>query len=351
MVDGANDWALVVGIAAYPNYGKTPAEPNDLRAPINDAKAVAKFLGDDLGVKNITLLTSLENNGANWPDKLHPIRADIEGWLRNIALLSDDNVSKGKGPQIGRRLYIYVSGHGLATERFRRALVTANALSRVFIDHVLFTSWQESLSNSQFFSEYVLFLDFCSQAEVTLVPSPPPFQITKALDPPAPQVIACAAKYPLQAIELPLGDNGEYHSVFTYELLRGLRRGAINPVKGGIRTRDLEAYLYTAVAAHIDKLQDKDKRGISREPDFLSSDDIEFVSPRTAPPASRLRTIKLPDLADGTPVTITDHARNQLGTANVAGGAIEYTLVAGLYKLDWGQDHCLVEIVDEIPDV
>lgn len=352
MIDGANDWALVVGIANYPNYGDTPTEPNNLRAPINDATAVEKFLREVLGVKNITLLTSVQNNGAVWGDPPpRPVRFDLERWLKNLVLLSSANVAAGKGPQIGRRLYIYLSGHGLATERSRRALVTADALSHVFIDHVLVTSWQDSLSNSRFFSEYVLFIDCCSQAQVTLIPSLPPFQITAAVVPPPPQVIACAAKYPMQAVELPLGEGGEYHSVFTYELLRGLRSAAINPNTGGIRTSDLSAYLYKAVAAHIDNLPDK--TGISREPDFLSSDDLEFFSPAIAPAASTLRkiTIKLDGgavLPDGTAVTILDNARKPIGTTTMVGGAITHPLAPGIYKLDWGQGSRLVEIADEV---
>jgi hypothetical protein len=352
MANGADDWALVVGIADYPSYGDSPNEPNNLRAPINDATAVEKFLREDLGVGNITLLTSVQNNGAAWGDPPpRPVRFDIERWLKSLVVLSNKNVADGKGPRIGRRLYIYLSGHGLATERFRRALVTSDALSHVFIDHVLVTSWQESLSNSRFFSEYVLFFDCCSQAQVTLVPSLPPFQIVGALVPPPPQVIACAAKYPLQAVELPLGPNGEYHSVFTYELLRGLRSAAINPATGGIRTSDLSAYLYKAVAVHIDKLPDK--TGISREPDFLSSDDIEFFSPAIAPAASTARTITIkpnggPVPPDGTAVNILDHARKPVGTEIIAAGAISHPLAPGMYKLDWGQGHRLVEITDEV---
>src|SRR3979490_906287 len=97
-------------------------------------------------------------------------------------------------------------------------------------------------ANRGFFSEYILWRDCCSQAQVTLIPSPPPFQITAILNPPPPQFTVCAATFPLQAVELPLGPAGQYHGVFTYELLRGLSGGAINPQTGGIRTRDLMSY-------------------------------------------------------------------------------------------------------------
>jgi hypothetical protein len=351
MVNGADDWALVVGIANYPSYGDTPSEAHNLKAPINDATAVEKFLREEFGVQNITLLTSVQNNGAAWGDPPpRPVRFDIDHWIRNLVVKSKANIAAGRGPQVGRRLYLYFSGHGLAPEKFKRALVTSDALAQTFVDHILATAWQEHLSNSRYFSEYVLWMDFCSQAQVTLIPSLPPFEIVQAVSPPPPQFTACAAAFPLQAVELPLGPGGEFHSVFTYELLRGLRGAAINPATGGIRTRDLTAYLFKAVAAHIDGLQDR--TGISREPDFLASDDMEFVSPAAAPAAAKPRSIHItPDgggtLPDGTSVQVFDHTRSLIGTVVVHGGVIDHQLPPGLYKLDWGQGSRLVEITDE----
>ena len=351
MANGADDWALVVGIADYPNYGATPTQSNNLRGPINDATAVADFLRQTLGVGNIKLLTSAQDNGAAWgAPPPRPVRFDIERWIQDLILQSSANEAAGRGPRVGRRLYIYFSGHGLAPEKFKRALVTANAFSRIFTDHVLATAWQEHLSNSRFFSEYILWMDCCSQAQVTLIPSLPPFQITAILNPPPPQFTVCAATFPLQAVELPLGPAGQYHGVFTYELLRGLSGGAINPQTGGIRTRDLMSYLFKAVAAHIDNLPDS--TGISREPDFLASDDIEFVSAAIAPATSTLRKIAIkldggPVLPDGTRVRIFDHARNLIGSEAIAGGAISPRLAPGIYKLDWGQGSKLLEITDE----
>jgi hypothetical protein len=351
MVNGADDWALVVGIANYPSYGDTPTEPHNLKAPIHDATAVEKFLREEFGVQHIRLLTSVQNNGAAWGDPPpRPVRNDIERWIHDLAVQSKTNILAGKGPRVGRRLYLYFSGHGLAPEKFKRALVTSDALAEIFVDHILATAWQEHLSNLPYFSEYVLWLDCCSQAQVTLIPSLPPFEIVKPVSPPPPQFTACAAAFPLQAIELPLGPDGEYRSVFTYELLRGLRGAAINPTTGGIRTRDLTAYLLKAVAVHIDGLSDR--TGISREPDFLASDDMEFVSPATAPATAKARSIKITldgggTLPDATPVQIFDHARNLIGTAIVTGGVFNQPLPPGIYKIDWGQGRRLIEITDE----
>jgi len=350
MANGASDWALVVGIAKYPNYGPNPGDPNDLRGPINDAVAVSDFLQNIYGVQNVTLLTSAQNNGANWKEEPRPIKHDIEAWIKNILVQSHKNVDAGKGPQVGRRLYIYLSGHGLAPEKSKRALVTADALSTTFIDHYLATTAQEYLCNTRCFSEYVLLMDCCTQARVTLVPALLPFEIKQPLNPQPPQVVACAAKFPELAVELALGSQGEFHGVFTYELLRGLRGAAANPSTGGIRTKDLAGYLYRAMPIHIDKLPDP--KGISREPDFLEDDDMEFMAPQPAAATTKLRRITIvangsPPPADGTPVNITDHAGEPIAIVPVAAGKLAQALPPGMYKLEWAGGKRIIEFTDE----
>jgi Caspase domain len=347
---GADDWALVVGIANYPSYGHTPDDANNLRGPIYDAEAVAKFLKNEYHVGHITLLTSTDNNGAPWSNQPRPIRADIESWIRDVAVQSARNIASGNGPQVGRRLYIYMSGHGLAPEYYKRALVTSNALSKVFVDHVLATTWQEHLPGTRFFSEYVLWMDCCTQARVTLVPSLPPFEIKAPPVPRPPQVVICAAKFPLLAVELPLGPNGEFCGLFTHELLRGLRGAAVNPTNGGIRTKDLRAHLFKTMPPYIDALPDK--TGLSREPDFLADDDIEFTSPQQTPAAPTQRLIEIlasngAAPADGTPINVLDHNRAAVATVLVAARQITLPLPPGLYKLEWPGGRRLIEIADE----
>jgi hypothetical protein len=345
------DWALVVGISKYPTFGPTSADANDLRGPINDAVEIADVLRNTLGVQNITLLTSDKNNGKDWAEPPRPVVEDIDRWFTKVIMASEANIEAGKGPQVGRRLYVYLSGHGLAPEKSKRALVSADALARTYIKHFLATAWHDRLINSKFFAEYVLWMDCCTQARVTLIPSDPPFELKPILVPQPPQVVACAARFGELAVELPLGANAEFHGAFTFELVRGLRGAAANPTTGGIRTSDLAGYLYQAVPVHIDKLPDK--TGISREPDFIEDDDMEFVAPRQAP-AAKARTITFtsqdgPVPADGTAVRILDHARQPLagGPVAVAGGKLTVALSPGLYKLEWTGGKRLIEVADD----
>jgi hypothetical protein len=347
------DWALVVGIAKYPTFGNTSAEPNDLRGPINDAVAVADVLKNVLGVQNITLLTSDKNNGTDWADPPRPVVDDIDRWFMKIIRQSDANVAAGKEPKVGRRLYVYLSGHGLAPEKSKRALVSSDALAKTYVKHFLATTWHDRLINSRFFAEYVLFMDCCTQARVTLIPSDPPFELKPILVPQPPQVVGCAAKFGEMAVELPLGPNGEFHGVFTFELVRGLRGAAANPKTGGIRTGDLLGYLYQAVPQHIDKLPEKDRTGVSREPDFIEDDDIEFVAPQQVVASAKARKITFtnkdgPIPGDGTLVQILDHERHPEGApVAVVGGELAVTLAPGFYKLEWTGGKRLIDVADD----
>lgn len=348
MAPATEDFALVVGIAGYPRYGPTPNDANDLKGPVHDAKEVASYL-ESAGVPkaNITLLTSVGHNGAGWPPPPpRPIRADIESWLTSIVLKSIENVQAGNGPRIGRRLYIYMSGHGLAPEKSKRALVTADALSKTFIDHVLATVWHEHLSNSRYFDEYVLWMDCCTQAKVTLLPSLPPFEIKGALIPRAKQFVVCAAKFPLLAVELPLGPAGEYRGVFTYELLRGLKGAAANPATGEIRTKDLEGYLYAAMPQHIDKIPNA--IDISREPDVLEDDDMQFGQLQSTTKERTITFIGNPLPGDGTQVTVSDHSRVKIATLVVANNRIIVPLGSGLYGIEWVGGKRLIDVADEV---
>jgi hypothetical protein len=345
------DWALVVGIAKYPTFGATSADPNDLRGPINDAVAVDDVLRNTLGVQNVTLLTSNKNNGQDWAEPPRPVVDDIDRWFTRIIVQSDANMAAGQGPQVGRRLYVYLSGHGLAPEKTKRALVSSDALAKTYVKHFLATTWHDRLVNSRFFSEYVLWMDCCTQARVTLIPSDPPFELKPAIVPQPPQVVACAAKFGELAVELPLGENMEFHGAFTFELVRGLRGAAANPMTGGIRTSDLAAYLYRAVPLHIDKLPDP--TGISREPEFIEDDDIEFVAPRQAP-APKARAITFtntgsPIPADGTAVRVLDNSGRPVagGPVAVAGGKLTVALLPGLYKLEWAGGKRLIDVADD----
>jgi hypothetical protein len=159
-------------------------------------------------------------------------------------------------------------------------------------------------------------------------------------------MMVCAAKYPYDAIELPLGPDGEYRGVFTYELTKGLRGEAANPETGGIRSRDLRGFLYNAIRNRIESLLDA--TNISPEPEFLSNDDEDIVFKHTdeAPPPSRVRTIRVA-LPDGTEVSLINSKRSIIDKLVVSQGVITRRLPPGFYKLVADNFSRLFEVSDE----
>jgi hypothetical protein len=348
------DWALVVGIADYPSYGARVNMAHNLKGPVNDAEAIYEFLKDAYNIKQITRLTSKNRDSLNWSDSPRPIRSDIEQWFKNLRFKSEQNLQNGHGPQVGRRVYIYLSGHGIAPRKHDRALVTADAFSTGFVDHMLATSWQEALSNSGYFTEYVLWMDCCTQSRASLIPSQPPLDIKNPLKPQPPLVLMCAAKYPMQAAELPIGEGMKYHGVFTFELLKGLKGAAVNN-SGTIRTKDLTAYLYRSMPLHIRALDPQDRKDFSEEPDALEESDLDFTPHAgtmyfdALQSRNKVRKIVFVNSspADGAQVVISDHAASRVGTEVVSGGFITHSLPPGLYKLSWPGGKTAIDVADE----
>ena len=187
-------------------------------------------------------------------------------------------------------------------------------------------------------------MDCCTQAKVTLLPSLPPFEIKGALIPRPKQFVVCAAKFPLLAVELPLGPAGEYRGVFTYELLRGLKSAA-NPATDEIRTEDVVGHLYRAMPKHIDKIANA--IDISREPDVLEDDDMLFGQLQSTTKERTITFIGNTLPGDGTQVTVSDHSHVKIATLVVANNRIIVPLGPGLHRIEWAGGKRVVDIADE----
>jgi RNA polymerase sigma-70 factor (ECF subfamily) len=102
----AEDFAIVVGIARYPGFGRTETEPRNLNGPDNDAQSVYEWIvspaGGAVPPGNVTLVkSSAYPAGANAIDALPATQAavirlrDIDGWtaeeVRNALDISDVN--------------------------------------------------------------------------------------------------------------------------------------------------------------------------------------------------------------------------------------------------------------------
>src|ERR1700754_2571551 len=107
-------YAIVIGLRKYPGFVDPPAT---LAGPEHDADGVHNWLaspqGGGLPDANIKRIKSSDFNAppdAPWPGHLEQ---DAFLWVEAMAKANADAM---KGRKVGRRLYVYMSGHGFSSQ-------------------------------------------------------------------------------------------------------------------------------------------------------------------------------------------------------------------------------------------
>lgn len=274
-----HDHALVFGIGRY--IGTAAGWPTDLRGPDNDAAAVAAWLsradGGGLPPENVRVVCSADapnpfQDGRGEPDQEQVVKA-----FKEIAQLPKEYLDEDKRQYAGRRLYVYVSGHGWATRSRQAVLVTAEAVKERPVN-VDITSWTDQLTEAAQFQQIVLWADSCAtRTRPTLLQGTP---IANGLlprgHPNAPFVRvfeSFAAGIGLRAVEHQMPD-GNWHGAFTYALLRGLEGEAPTPVTSD----SLTDYLRNAMK-QFQSPEDQQRGVVAHEPSFGRRDPMTFAAP------------------------------------------------------------------------
>lgn len=277
-----DDHAVVIGIRRYADVAA--GWVSDLQGPCNDAAAVAGWLRDPTGGglphDNVRVVCSPTAPDPFPAGGAEPHQKMVKTVLSDVAQLPK-NVYQGQWA--GRRLYVYVSGHGWANRRNEAALVTAEA-TRADPLNVLVTSWVEWMAQTAPFQELVFWGDTCSTRTPVTHLHPCDLPVSFSMN--APQVrtfAAYAAPVGLVAVENRMPD-GEWHGAFTYALLQGLRGAARTPVTSDT----LRDYLLNAMRAFLPE-RDRGRAIVAKEPSFGFTDALEFASPAPARFAVSLR--------------------------------------------------------------
>jgi uncharacterized caspase-like protein len=293
----SDHYAIVVGLSSYPGLAQPPEPPADLKGPGNDADAVADWLksptGGDLPPENVKVIKS-PGVAASAADA-EPSRDEIEKafvWLEDIAT---ENRKRNQW-RVGRRLYVYMSGHGFSPRRNHGCLFAANATTR-FGYHVYPSSWLEWFQDAEYFSEFVLWMDCCMNRMSTLPPSVAPAQPLNKPAAAGPTFIAFAAQRPLKAVERAIAeDGGQFHGVFTWTLLQGLQ-GAAADGFGMVTGRSLADWLRNAQRSRMDK-RDLDDPDVAEEPE-ISREDSGIIFARGLAPKTYPVRLSFPAAAVG----------------------------------------------------
>jgi hypothetical protein len=233
-------YAVLVGINRYPGVA-------DLRYARSDATAVREWLlapdGGDLPEGNVKLVvadpkdeegfTGAADAGPTRDDVNRALRAVNDDFNRALRVVSEHAAQPKSGVRAAwerSRLYLYVSGHGIAPDNGKAALLMANADEYQLGEYVeleLYSNWYE---NCGVFRELIVFADCCRSRykNVPLASGPPFTRCDRVPYGPTTKLIAYATTVGGDALEprAPPDDLDQARGVFTQALLAGLRTAA-----------------------------------------------------------------------------------------------------------------------------
>ena len=330
------DWAIVVGVQIYPDLG-------DLSGPKNDANAFAAWLKSPAGgvvpEEHICEILSPDyRQQVPTATEATPTVQAVQEALDHLDDIAQQNSTAGHGMRVGRRLYLYLAGHGFAPKLDEAALLMANATRLRVGYHFAGKLWADWLYRAGYFDEVLLFMDCCREN----YPSAP-LQFVPYRDVSNPDAVlrgkrfyGFATKWSRNAREHSMQD-GLVHGVFTAALLDGLNGGAAQP-DGKVTASSLSSFLYNNTRLYLvdADLSDADKATI-QEPacDFDAATGDQFVITTTPVPSYPV-TIHLPPTAVGGKVTVYGDEFAVTGRTDTAPADWQIQLIRGLYLVQCG---------------
>jgi hypothetical protein len=321
-----DDRAIVVGISHYPALG-------DLAGPENDAHAFAEWLksstGGDVPTDNVRLILS-----SDFPLEDDPLRAKPTAEALKEAIDRLYDLGNNHGGHAGRRLYIFMAGHGFAPDLEDAALLMANAARGRTGHHIPGRPYGDWFRRSAFFDEVVLFMDCCRE-NYRLSP-----RQTCHLDIITGRRLAryyygLATDFSDATRERPDG-NGVVRGVFTTALLAGLRGGS--PQGGDLTGSRLEDF----VLNYMPKLTGQEHH----EPKFYYERNDDIVFARKDSPVFHV-LIRVGSHGQGRAVEMSDGFLRPLPPQR-SGEISEWTVGPGLYRYGFaGGPYEVLELIGE----
>jgi hypothetical protein len=337
---GEDDWAIVVGIWTYPDLG-------NLTGPQNDAKAFADWVrspaGGGVPENHVRLILSSDFAPADSASLAEPTPGRVEALFDELDDVAQRNKDRMEGLRVGRRLYLYMAGHGCAPILDESVLLMANATRRRAGYHIPGKPWANWFYRAGYFDEILLFMDCCRENYPQA-----PLNVPSYIDVTAPDAVdrgrrlfAFGTKWSRLARERPM-DDGTVRGVFTAALLEGLKGAAAEP-DGRVTASSLAGYLQTNMKTFLSEV-DRADPGIPKAPDVelhpVIDDDFVIVTvapPQTAPPemqtavdGSALSRLTVTTGDGGSEIFLVD---GRLHVVAQAGGELQGNFDPGIYLI------------------
>lgn len=245
----AQDWAIVAGINYYPGF-------TNLMGPVNDSTEFHRwmlrrgFVPDD----HVFQIQS--------PPVAPPTLSAARPTLDQLSGAFSELVRKANSLDLhylGRRLYIFLSGHGIvatraATPDFREAaLLMANADENSLGLHVGARAHAEWFRSLGIFDEVILFADCCRDQEDNVPPTNPVMPAWRRQRKEGRHFYAFPTMVGSKAWERGFGMPATVRGIFSYVVVEALNNSKLYDENGCLSASALEKHLYTTVPALNDK--------------------------------------------------------------------------------------------------
>jgi hypothetical protein len=277
MARNDSDHAIVVGIDRYSFGDLNPlagarADATDFHAWLIDQSP----MGGGLDNGNVTLLSGSDDGAA-------PTAENIRRAFTELLRTRTPPGTK----RIGRRLYVFMSGHGASHEP--AAVASVGLLPAPFDElenfYVVGQLFVDAVHKRGAFDEILLFMDCCRD----LSPMPlsvllPGFDATVGAVPPKVTTLtAYAAQWGSKARERDFTANGttRKRGIFTAALLEALRGWAIDEDTGHVTKDSLERYLRS-------RIQYYRPDGSAQDPEVIGPRDLVIVPTPSTPRETEL---------------------------------------------------------------
>jgi hypothetical protein len=272
----ATDRAIIVGIQKYPSLG-------ELSGPENDALAFSDWVqspgGGAVPAENVWLLLAKIPN-PYYSNPVRPVYWEIEDAFGRLMDLAEASRGQpGWAGKIGRRLYIYLAGHGFDPKPNFTALLGANATRQKTGFHFLGKPYAELFAQAALFEQIILLIDCCRERDFFEVALNMPRLRVVVASPEERDKVgwfhAFAGRWTRKTRERPLPPpdpvtkEDPVRGVFTKALLVGLEGGAADPATGYVTCESLGDFLIENTRTYLDEADRND-------PDIAQIPEVDY---------------------------------------------------------------------------
>jgi Caspase domain len=309
----ADDRAIVVGISHYPLL-------SDLAGPENDARAFIEWLTSptegDVPEDNVCKILS-----STFPEETDPRRAQPTAEALKDAIDDLHDLGTKNKLRAGRRLYIFMAGHGIAPKLETAALLMANAARGRTGHHIQGRPYANWFRQAAFFDEVVLFMD-CCRDNSRLTPLQRCHLDKVTAKKPASYYYGLATEFNHAARERP-GEDNMVRGIFTTALLVGLRQG---PPRGGDVTGSwLEKFIFNYMRTLVGEEEE------CQEPKFYYDRNHDIVFLARDAPIFHVR-IRADPTGLSRKVAMIDGSLEEVLPSAHSGGIWQWELKPGFYR-------------------